>query len=97
MKIQYSDAPLGAEISEIDLARPVDNATFAEIEDLFHDRGVIVFRDQRLTDEQQIEFSKRFGELEIHPAKIYNKPEHGQASYGISLCNVSKSFEEVLT
>ncbi len=76
MKIQYSDAPLGAEISEIDLARPVDNATFAEIEDLFHDRGVIVFRDQRLTDEQQIDFSKRFGELEIHPAKIYNKPEH---------------------
>jgi len=76
VKIQYSDAPLGAEISEIDLARPVDNATFAEIEGLFHDRGVIVFRDQRLTDEQQIDFSKRFGELEIHPAKIYNKPEH---------------------
>lgn len=76
MKIEYPQLPLGAEITGIDLAQPVDDQTFRQIEDLFHDRGVIVFRDQRLTDEQQIAFSRRFGELEIHPARIYNKAEH---------------------
>lgn len=76
MKIQNANAPLGAEITGIDLAQPVDDAQFRRIEDLFHERGVIVFRDQHLTDEQQIAFSRRFGELETHPAKIYNKAEH---------------------
>jgi alpha-ketoglutarate-dependent taurine dioxygenase len=76
VKVQNANAPLGAEVTDIDLAQPVDDAAFRQIEDLFHDRGVIVFRDQRLTDEQQIEFSKRFGELEIHPATMCLKPGH---------------------
>lgn len=76
MKFQNASAPLGAEISGIDLAHSVDDATFRQIEDLFHDRGVIVFRDQHLTDQQQIGFSRRFGELEIHPAAMYLKPGH---------------------
>ncbi len=76
MRVQNANAPLGAEITGIDLAQPVDDATFRQIEDLFHDRGVIVFRDQHLTDPQQIEFSRRFGELEIHPATMYLKPGH---------------------
>ncbi len=36
---------------------------------------MIVFRDQHLTDEQQLAFSRRFGELEIHVAKQYLKPD----------------------
>ena len=76
MKIQYANAALGAEVSDIDLARPIDGPVFREIESLFHERGVIVFRDQHLTDEQQIAFSRRFGDLEIHPAKMYLKPGH---------------------
>jgi taurine dioxygenase len=74
VKIHNSNAPLGAEILGLDLAQPLDDASFRQIEDLFHDRGVVVFRDQRLTDDQQIAFSRRFGELEIHPAKMYLKP-----------------------
>lgn len=76
MKIEQSNAPLGAQITGIDVAQPLDDATFRRIEDLFHERGVIVFRDQHLTDEQQIAFSRRFGDLEIHPAKLYLKPGH---------------------
>jgi taurine dioxygenase len=76
VKILNSNAPLGAEISGLDLAQPVDDAAFRRIEDLFHDRGVIVFRDQHLTDQQHIDFSRRLGELEIHPAKMYLKPGH---------------------
>ena len=74
MQIKYSNAPLGAEITGLDLARPVDQPTLQAIEDLFHDRGVIVFRDQQLTDEQHIAFSRRLGDLEIHVATQFLRP-----------------------
>lgn len=74
MNVRYSDAPLGAEVSGVNLARPLDGPTFRAIEDLFHERGVIVIRDQHLTEEQHIAFSRRLGDLEIHVATDYLKP-----------------------
>src|SRR5438132_1667971 len=71
--VRKSDAVLGAEIV-FDLSRPIDDATFAEIERLFHDNIVVFFRDQRITEQQQIGFSRRFGELEIHIVKKYLLP-----------------------
>ena len=76
MNVRNAPAPLGAEITGLDLAQRLDEDTFRAIEDVFHDRGVIVFRDQQLTEEQHIAFSRRFGELEIHVAKQYLKPGH---------------------
>ncbi|MFZ2006040.1 MAG: TauD/TfdA family dioxygenase [Stellaceae bacterium] len=67
------DAALGAEIG-VDLSRPLDDATFREIEDAFHDNIVVCFRGQNLTNEQHIAFSRRFGELEIHIVKKYLLP-----------------------
>jgi alpha-ketoglutarate-dependent 2,4-dichlorophenoxyacetate dioxygenase len=55
---------LGAQIAGVDLTRPVDDATFAEIVDAFNEHSVLVFRDQPLTDDGQIAFSRRFGPLE---------------------------------
>ncbi|MBW8728351.1 MAG: TauD/TfdA family dioxygenase, partial [Inquilinus limosus] len=57
---------LGLEISGLDLAGPPDDATFARVKSLFEANSVVVFRDQRITPEQHIAFSRRFGELEIH-------------------------------
>ncbi len=71
--VRKADAACGAEI-EFDLSRPIDDATFAELERHFHDNIVVFFRDQRLTEEQQIAFSRRFGELEIHIVKKYLLP-----------------------
>ena len=78
MNVRYSAVPLGAEIVGVDLAQPLDEATFRSIENVFHDRGVIVFRDQQLTEEQHIAFSRRFGELETHIKKEYLKPGHSE-------------------
>jgi taurine dioxygenase len=74
VRVQLSGAPLGAEVSGLDLRRPLAETEFHEIETLFHDRGVLCFRDQQLTEEQHIAFSRRFGDLEIHVAKQYLKP-----------------------
>jgi taurine dioxygenase len=64
--VNRSKAPLGAEIRGVDLAGPVSNDVFNTIVDLFHEHEVVYFRDQKLTPDQHIAFSRRFGELEHH-------------------------------
>ncbi len=54
----------GAEVSGVDLTRPLDDATFERIATAFDDHSVLVFRGQALTDEQQMRFSERWGPLE---------------------------------
>jgi taurine dioxygenase len=58
---------LGAEVGGVDLARPLDDACFAEIERAFHQYQVLQFHDQILTPEQQIAFTRRFGPLNRSP------------------------------
>lgn len=68
---------LGAEISGVDLTRPLDDTTFAEIERAFYDESVVVFRGQPITEEQHIAFSRRFGNLEVHVSGArYLHPRH---------------------
>jgi taurine dioxygenase len=68
--VRKSGAACGAEVL-FDLAQDIDDATFGEIERAFHDNIVVVFRRQQLTNERHVEFSRRFGELEIHIVKKY--------------------------
>jgi taurine dioxygenase len=60
---------LGAEISGVDLSQPLDDDTFARISRAFFDNQVVVFRNQKITPEQQIAFTRRFGVLEQHVRK----------------------------
>lgn len=73
--VRKSGAACGAEIA-IDLSQPIGEPTFAELEAAFHDNIVVCFRDQRLTPEQQVAFSRRFGELEVHIVKKYLLPDY---------------------
>ena len=57
---------LGAEVRGADLAE-IDDEGFAQIHRAFLDHHVLVFRDQKLSPEQQIAFGERWGELHIHP------------------------------
>lgn len=59
---------IGAEISGVDLSKPLGNATFSEIQRAFAENLVIFFRGQHLTAEQHLAFGQRFGSLHIHPA-----------------------------
>jgi len=64
-----------AEVGGVDLSSPIDDATFARIHDAFLDHSILVFHDQHLTNQQHIDFSRRFGELEIHTAKHWLLPD----------------------
>jgi len=61
---------LAARVEGVNLAGPVDDATFRTISDAFQEHSVLVFGGQRLTDEQQMRFSERFGPLETTLASI---------------------------
>ena len=69
--IRPCDAPVGAEIVGIDLSQEIDDETFRQIDQAYATYGVIFFRNQTLTPEQQIDFSRRFGRLESSPHTPY--------------------------
>src|SRR3546814_17315205 len=69
VKVQKRHLLIGAEVTGVDLSRPLDGATFQAIYDAWLDNLLLVFPGQSISDAQQIEFAKRFGELEIHPSK----------------------------
>jgi taurine dioxygenase len=60
------DPVMGAEIVGADVSRPLSDAELARYRDALHQYKVIVFRDQDLTKEQLLAFSKRWGPLGEH-------------------------------
>jgi taurine dioxygenase len=72
--LQSSNTMIGAEISEIDLRKPVDDRIFDAVAAAFDRYSVVVFRNQDLTPEQRIVFSRRFGPLQINVRSEFNKP-----------------------
>jgi taurine dioxygenase len=70
-------AALGAEIVGLDLSRPLDDETFAAVRRAFlESNGLLVFRNQNITPEQHVAFSRRFGPLMIHVLRQYLLPGH---------------------
>ena len=74
LAIKNLDAPLGAEISGIDLSRPVSSTEVAAIEGVWRERLVVVFHGQTLSDPQLIAFSRNFGELDPPGPNPSGKP-----------------------
>lgn len=76
MKVTPLSKACGAEITGVDLSRPLDEATFEAIHQALLDHCVIVIRDQDLTPEQHIAFSRRFGPLTSHVLDQFLLPGH---------------------
>ena len=67
-----SDA-IGAEISGVALIQDISNVDFRMILEAWHDHLVLLFRGQTLSDERLVNFSKRFGTLDLAPpGEAYN-------------------------
>jgi alpha-ketoglutarate-dependent taurine dioxygenase len=74
MAIKNLDAPLGAEIAEIDLSQPLTRAEIDAIEAAWRERLVVVCHGQTLSDPQLIAFSRNFGELDPPGPNPYGQP-----------------------
>ncbi len=57
---------VGAEVSGVDLAR-LSDVDFAAIERAWHKYSALLFRGQKLSDDDLLAFSRRFGELDPPP------------------------------
>jgi taurine dioxygenase len=68
-QVRRLGASLGAEILGVDLKAPMDDDAFAAFEAALVEHKVLAARDQFLTTEQHVAFSRRFGELEVHPMR----------------------------
>ena len=66
LEIIPTGAVLGAELRGVDLSQPLGDNVFAEIEHAYDEHGVIFFRTQDITPEQQVAFTRRFGEIEFN-------------------------------
>ena len=62
-------AALGAEIIGIDLRQEIGDDVLAQIRDAWHQNLVILLRDQKLSEEEQVRFAAKFGA----PAQIHTK------------------------
>ena len=65
---------IGAEISGVDIGKPIDDATFAEIRRAWNAHLVIFFRGQTLDDDALVAFGRRFAPLFRHPNLITEGP-----------------------
>ena len=60
-------ANLAAEVTGVDLSKPIDDQTRDAILDGLAEHQLLIFRDQDITSDRLMAFGERFGELSVHP------------------------------
>jgi len=66
IRVEPVTGAVGAEIHGLDLATPLGEAEVGLIRETLFDRGVVFFRDQRITPEQHIAFAGRFAPINVN-------------------------------
>ena len=74
VEIVPSGKVLGATLHGLDLAQPLRAADFSAVRDALGAHGVLRFPKQQLTGQQLVDFSARFGKLEVNVANAYQEP-----------------------
>ena len=76
MKINLPQADeFGVRIEDIDVL-DIDASALCEFEQLVYEHKLVVFRGQKLDEEQYIEFGRRVGRVEPYFQSNYHHPEH---------------------
>ena len=97
---------IGADVTGLDLAAPLDDATAAGLRDALHRHKVLFFRDQDLDHAAQIRFGRVFGELtyahphdeappEGHPEIFTVDPERYARRYGQDPARLRRRYSYV--
>lgn len=73
MKITPLSEALGAEVTGLDVAT-IDDSQFKAVYAAFLEYQLLVFRDQTLTPDAHVAFSKRFGRIESRPDRPFTLP-----------------------
>lgn len=68
MRVEQLTSSVAARVDEVDL-NELDARQVEAIRGALHDHGVLVFRDQPMTRDQQLVFTARFGTVHAHPVR----------------------------
>jgi len=80
------------EVSGIDLTKPLNREEVAAIEAGMDRHAVLVFHDQRFTDEQQVAYSRNFGKIEQAVGSNVTRPEDRRLSLDVAdVSNLDKN------
>jgi taurine dioxygenase len=74
LKIQKLADALGAEVSGVDVSKPIAKEDLMQIMDAWKEHLVLRFRGQELTDPQLLQVSRNFGEIDPPGPNSYGKP-----------------------
>lgn len=91
LEVRPTESALGADIVGVDLSRPLTSARLGAIHAAWMRHLVLRFREQRLTDDQLMAFSRNFGALDANPrhAKAEGRPDlNANAGYVNVISNV---------
>ena len=64
---------LGAEITGVDLTKPLSQAQHAAVKAALVENELIIFRDQNISSQNLIDFGRSFDELTVHPFAPHEK------------------------
>lgn len=69
-------ANVGVEVSGFDINAPIDDGLKKQLKALWYEHAILLFRHQDIDARRQIEFSRIFGPLEMHPLKAQTNAEY---------------------
>ncbi|MBU3607710.1 TauD/TfdA dioxygenase family protein [Polynucleobacter nymphae] len=92
LKIRPLQKTFGAEISGLDLSKPLDSQTINEVKALWHQYEILLFRDQVMDEAEIVSFSKQLGDLEIHIRKEFLSQKSPEILY---ISNMTKEGKPV--
>ncbi len=85
--------PFAAEATGIDLREPLKPAQIKAVEEAMDQHAVLVFRDQNLSQTQQIEFAKSLGPLDMGLRKLKGGPHRLEYAELADISNVKVDGE----
>ena len=89
LSIRQAHPVFAGEVSDIDISQKLSQEQVAALEAGMDRYAVLVFRGQQLTDDQQLQFSRNFGELEVTLAGQMAKPEDRRLGDRLELGDIS--------
>ncbi|MEH2285524.1 MAG: TauD/TfdA family dioxygenase [Nostoc sp.] len=93
VKIRSIDAPLGAIVTDLDASQPIAPEVILQLKQALRDRHILIFKDQKLSDRELLNFSLYFGALFVPSDEtpvLASKP--GETPVVIPISNVDGGY-----
>ncbi|MEH2110330.1 TauD/TfdA dioxygenase family protein [Nostoc sp.] len=93
VKIRSIDAPLGAIVTDLDASQAIAPEVILQLKEALRDRHILIFKDQKLSDKELLNFSLYFGALFVPSDEtpvLASKP--GETPVVIPISNVDGGY-----